>query len=466
MRKASALLCLIAAITCMAGDATSAYSGEATLRIGTASVEITPPLGIPMAGYFHTRLATGVHDPLRAKALYVQGDRTEIVLVLCDLIGVDRQTVLKARKSIRESLSIPEDNVLIAATHTHTGPVYYSRGAHSGGSNADDLSPMQRDYAEKLVQSISESARQAKAAAAPAAVFHSSFFEKSLSFNRRYRMKSGEVRMNPGRGNPEILRPAGPIDPEVSVLSFRPKDGADPFAVLVVFALHLDTVGGTQFSADFPYFMGRALQEKINPKVLSIFAMGTSGDINHIDVTNPNQVTGIKGTQLIGERLAEDVVVAMKNERPVNPIPVLAASRTVRLPLQTFSPEELEQARGLVEKPNPPFLELVRAHKVLALKRINAECLDAEIQAFRVGDIVIVGLPGELFVELGLSIKKNSPFPTTIVVELANDAIHYVPTRKAFSEGSYEVVNSLIAPGGGELMVETALGLVRQLREE
>jgi neutral ceramidase len=436
---------------------------DARLEVGAASMDITPPLRMPMAGYFHERLATGIHDPLHAKAIYVRGGAVEFLWIFCDLIALDRETVVEARESIRRRLSVPEENILIAATHAHTGPQYY-RSPEGRSSARSGLSSMQREYIEALVENIAESAQRAKASAKATTVCSSSCPETTLSFNRRFHMKSGEVRFNPGRGNPEIVRPAGPIDPEVSVLSFRPAEGGDPFAVLVGFALHLDTVGGTRFSSDYPYFMGEKLRAKLSPKTLPIFAQGTAGDINHIDVKNPDQVRGIKGTQLMGEKLADDVLKAIETERRVEPVPVGVASKVVPVPLQTVTPEDVKQAREVVEKRERPFLELVRAHKILALTRINRDVLGVEIQVFRIGDVALVGLPGEVFVELGLSIKKKSPFATTMVVELANDSIHYVPTRKAFSEGSYETVNSIIAPGGGELMVETALALLQRLQ--
>jgi hypothetical protein len=126
----------------------------------------------------------------------------------------------------------------------------------------------------------------------------------------------------------------------------------------------------------------------------------------------------------------------------------------------------LEKSREIVNAKKPSFLELVRAIKILKLQRMKTDSLDVEIQAFRIGDAALVALPGEVFVELGLLIKEYSPFKSTMVVELANDSIHYVPTVKAFSEGSYEVVNSVVAPGGGELIAGAALDLLRQLKEK
>jgi hypothetical protein len=325
---------------------------------------------------------------------------------------------------------------------------------------------MQKGYIKTLVERVAESAEKARASAKSASVFSSSAREESLSFNRRFHMKSGEVRFNPGRGNPDIVGPAGPIDPQVSVFTFRPAGGGEPLAVLVSFTLHLDTVGGTKFSADFPYFMGEKLKARLDPNLLPIFAQGTSGDVNHIDVNDPKQRKGLELTRHLGETLADDVLKAIEKERPASSSPIRVASKVLRIPLQTYTPEDLDKSREVVKATKRSFLELVRAHKILRLHRRKSDSMKVEIQAFRIGDVALVALPGEVFVELGLFIKKYSPFEDTMVVELANDSIHYVPTLKGFSEGSYEVVNSLLAPGGGELMAGAALDLLRVLRQE
>ena len=111
-----------------------------------------------------------------------------------------------------------------------------------------------------------------------------------------------------------------------------------------------------------------------------------------------------------------------------------------------------------------PFLERVRAYTIMDLQARSGETLPMEVQVFRLGsEVAIVGLPGEVFVDLGLAIKKASPFPTTLVIELAQDAPGYVPTRKAFQEGSYETVNSRILPGGGEMLLEAAVQTLNEL---
>jgi hypothetical protein len=167
--------------------------------------------------------------------------------------------------------------------------------------------------------------------------------------------------------------------------------------------------------------------------------------------------------------LAETVAVALDRTMPVQPPALAIRSAKIEAPLQKFTEEQFEQAMQDLKKVGTrdlPFLKQVEAYKIVAVHRIDGDKLPMEVQVFRLGDeLAVVGLPGEVFVELGLEIKRQSPFRTTLVIELCNDAPGYIPTRKAFSEGSYETVNSRVERGGGEMLVETAVKLLKELKE-
>ncbi|MHC4535655.1 MAG: hypothetical protein ACYS6K_17025 [Planctomycetota bacterium] len=139
----------------------------------------------------------------------------------------------------------------------------------------------------------------------------------------------------------------------------------------------------------------------------------------------------------------------------------------MHVPLQNFGPDKIAWARESIKKVGTgelTFLEQVEAYKILAREMRPGETIGLEVQVFRLSsDVAVVGLPGEVFVDLGLAIKQASPFATTLVIELCQDAPGYIPTRKAFAEGSYETVNSRIASGGGEKMVKAAVRLLKEL---
>ncbi len=435
------------------------------LRIGASRVKITPPLGAPMAGYYTERAATGVHDDLWAKSIVIESGSTSVVLVALDIITTQREFVQEARRLIRETTGIPGENVMISATHAHTGPVITGGSARTAAFGGDQ--GLAAAYTKALPGLIAESVRQARARLAPAKALAGLGREDTLSFNRRFHMKDGSVGWNPGRLNPNILRPAGPIDPALPVLHFVSREG-EPLALYVNFTMHLDTVGGLEISADYPYTLASLLSAVKGKDMLTMFTQGAAGDINHIDVTWAGQPNGHAEAARIGTVLAGAVLRTFPRLEEVADAPLRCLSTTVRLPLPEIRQGDLQKARETAARrgkagQEPAFLELVDAFKVMDVDERKGEPYEVEVQVITLGnDVALVSLPGEIFVELGLAIKQASPFKYTAVVELANGSIGYVPTRQAWTQGNYEVVSARCGAGSGELLVEAASRLLRR----
>jgi hypothetical protein len=464
---------LVAAMLSALLAAPSGIVRAAQMEAGVATIDITPPVNYRMCGYFHERLSTGTHDPLMAKAIVLRQGERRAALVLCDLIGLPREMTVHVRQIADRETGIPAANVLLAATHTHTGPLFAGamrKHLHELAVAEEGHDPAEKvDYPARLVEKLVEVIADARAALAPVKLEVGTAQQQGLSFNRRFHMEGGgPVRFNPGKMNPDILRPAGPIDPDAGFLLFRSADDARPVASLTVFALHLDTVGGLEYSADFPYYLEQSLRLELGPQFVSVFANGTCGDINHIDVHNRRRQQGHDEARRIGETLADTVQAQLADLKEAEKPMLDVRTEVVHVPLQQYDDEEVAWAKEAMKKVHTgemPFLERVRAYKIMALELLEGDTLPMTVQAFRIADdVAIVALPGEVFVELGLAIKRASPFATTMVIELAHDAPGYVPTRKAFAEGSYETVNSRIQPGGGEMLVATALRLLGELR--
>jgi neutral ceramidase len=441
----------------------------AELQAGVAVTDITPPVPWRMSGYFYERVSTGVKDPLHAKAIVFQQGDVSAALVFCDVIGIPRNVSQKAREQASQATGIPVENISVAATHSHTGPLYYGpmrdffhrRAVERHGNDPSESV----DYPAELVEQIVAAVVQAKSGLQPVALSAGFVREDRLAFNRRFHMKNGTVQFNPGQLNPDIVLAAGPIDPEVGVLSLRRPDAESPFAAVISYALHLDTVSGTEYSADYPRHLEDGLRAMLGKNFVALFGTGTCGDINHIDVTSKE----VRTAEAIGAALAETTGQALKKDS-LAPIatPDLAVRRaTVDAPLQVYSSEEVAKAKKDLEvigQRQLSFLEEVKAYAIVSVADYQAPTIPLEVQAFRLStDVAIVTLPTEVFVELGLAIKAASPFKTTLVIELTNDSLGYIPTKKAFAEGSYETVNSRIQPGAGEALVEAAIGLLNEL---
>ena len=446
-------------------------TGPGKLEIGAAEVDITPPVGYRLAGYFNERVSTGVHDPLKAKALVFREGKEQLAIVCCDLIGFGLPVTAKARAEASRLTGIPVTNMVICATHTHTGPLFdgpLRRYFHTEAVAKTGSDPHEAlDYSVFLVEQLVRSIAAAQANARPAELQAGIVRQEGIAFNRRFWMKNGKVVFNPGQLNPDIVRPAGPTDPDLGILLARGRGAPEPFAGLTVFATHSDTTGGTVMSADYEYYLQQKLRGKFGSDFVSAFGLGTCGDINHIDVSKKEPTSGAAVAERIGTMLGA-TVLAVESALPVIQNPALAArSATIQVPLHEVTPEQVTEARAVMEKfndTNVSFLTKVAAVRTLDLSELKP-LWPMEVQVLRLdAETAIVCLPCEIFVELGLAIKKASPFRNTFVIEICNDRPSYVPTAKAFAEGSYEVTNARVKPGAGEMLVTTATNLLNQIK--
>lgn len=472
-----------------AGALTASDGAQDTLRVGVAEADITPPAGFPMAGYYHERLADGTIDPLKAKAIVFQDGSHAAALVVCDLIGIATDLSREVRKRASQATGIPAANIVIAATHSHTAPDYMKELWLYIGKQPQEK--LRADYIRKLIDGPVQAIATAQAGARPSQLHGGRTNQTTpVAFNRRFVMRDGSVRTWQQYSNPRVVRAAGPIDPEIGLLVVRDAEGAKTRGVLSNFALHLDTVGGTRWSADYPFFIERKLRQAIAADVVSLFGTGCCGDINHSD---PNRSARNK-VDFIGGSLGDSITGAIDGLPKIDPAPLTVKSTTVKLPLQQVTKEEVRRSVQVVSLARRgeqvDFFDHVTAYKMLILDQLRdqphakasehltwglsrslagvGESLPVDVTAITIGrDMAIVCLPGEVFVELGLAIKRASPFDTTMVIELSN-AVEtiYIPHRAAYVGGSYEVTNSTLQPGGGELLVEAALALLREAAAE
>ncbi|HYE33790.1 MAG TPA: hypothetical protein VEH27_20385, partial [Methylomirabilota bacterium] len=442
-----------------------ALPSEGAVRVGAASVKITPPTGAPMAGYYYERAAEGTHDELLANTIVLEVDGKLAALVSLDLISTQRRFVEAARAEVSRTLGIPADHVMISATHAHTGPIFASTSARfdsQGGSN-----PIAVSYTEQLPKWIVESVSLAKERLAPVTISAAKGVAEGLAFNRRFHMKDGTVGWNAGKLNPNIIRPAGPVDPEVPLVVFEDAQKR-PLAAYVNFAMHLDTVGGMKFSADYPFALREALKAAKDTNLVTLFTIGCAGDVNHINVSHGHRQQGHGEAARIGTILAASALRAWDELAPLTNLSLRARAEVVALPLAKITEQEVSEARAVLARMNAPekpkFLEQVKAFQTLEVQGRQGQPLEAEVQVITLGkELAWVSLPGEIFVELGLTIKRGSPFKHTIIAELANGSVGYVPNRVAYPQGNYEVISARCAEGSGELLVDAAL---RMLREE
>ncbi|MEF3305749.1 hypothetical protein [Paenibacillus sp. GYB003] len=428
------------------------------IRCGMAEVDITPVLGGQIPGYFGPRTADGVKDPLYAKALVIEADSGAAALIVVDAISVPRPVVQTIRERVAAETGIAPAGILVSATHTHTGgPV------STGFGCTEDPA-----YLEWLAQRAADCALLAYRARKEARIGFGRGHEPDIAFNRRYWMKDGTLRTNPGVGNPLIDRPAGPIDPDVLVMRIDDASG-QPIGVVTNYACHTDTVGGTELSADYPGELSRFVKRELGEKTVSLFLFGACGNINHIDVSG-NYRRGADHYRWMGRILGAETVKVRDKIATTDTAEVAAVSDQFTVSLRRPTEEQIAEARRLIEIGTDDIRAAFYAREIAKIADERpADTATVEVQAVRIGELAIVGLPGEIFVEFGLDLKSRSPFGYTMVDTMCNGTIRaYICTREAFRQGGYEpqmTFRNRFPEETGERLVSLAETLLNRLAE-
>jgi len=436
-----------------------------------------------MGNSYGITICEEVHDDLYAKTLVFDYMGVKAVFIALDMISIPHMIMMETRKLITQRTGIPVTNIIMTATHTHAGPQMNPLFLNVVGGIPKQKS---EEYIRNLPEMITRSVLIAEERLQSARVSVGTIKETTISFNRRFLMKDGSFRMNPGRLNPDIVRSVGPVDPDVSVVYFESQD-SKPLAIMVNFALHPAIVGGSKISADFPGTLSELLVKVKGEEVVTVFTNGTSGNINHIDVIRQDQLEGYKESIRIGTILAANVMKVFSSLHPIEISSLQVRTEAVELPVPVVQPNEYEWAKNVMKQygrsKSLPFIDVVRAWRIIDLFELKGgenirhestttvplvnggDALKSEVQVIVLGnELALVGFPGDAFVELGLTIKQNSPFPFTIVNEQSgNGTISYVPNRKAILEGGYEGESARFAPGGGEILVDAVIRILIDL---
>lgn len=419
-----------------------------TLRAGAATSNITPALGCSINGGMTDRQARHIHDELHARALVLDDGHTQLAIVVCDSCALPGSLIHAAKHAAHGHTGIPPSQMLVSATHTHSAPT----------AVAVFQSEPDEEYASFLALRIADAIRRAANNLAPAQIAWGNGAVPHHVFNRRWRMKPGtippnpfgrvdEVQMNPPVGSPNLVEPAGPTDPQLSLLAVVGPE-RQPLAVLANYSLHY--VGGVpaeHISADYFGAFAVRLGELLgvsawqDPPFVGILSNGTSGNINNIDFLHPRpprapyeQIRIVAG-DVAAE--AQRVIAGLSYESQV----VLGA-RESRIVLGRRLPtaEEVAEARRILAMGEGlPLTTLpeIYARETVLMADLPAQ-VETVVQVLRVGDVAIVALPCEVFVETGLLIKQDSPLPMAFVISLANDYAGYLPTPEHHRLGGYE----------------------------
>jgi len=419
-------------------------------RVGVGTADITPPLGSRMEGYYYPRRAKAVHDTLTAKAVIFDDGKTSAALIACDICGLDKKTFAALEKRIAGLKIFAPDNIILCATHTHTGPC------------------LDHKYTKIMALGVERALRRAHNALSPAALRRQKIDINGLFFNRRYFMKNGAVATNPGKCNPNVVKPAGPVFKYADVLWI---DFTDKKSWAIVnIPGHPDTVGGNKISADYPYYIEQCLRSRSKQAAGIVYTNAPCGDINHWDIHNPSPQRGFAEAKRIGWKIGEAIVSGMKSAGRQNVNRIKTAYKSVNLQYIKVTKADVAKARAILKRPYPSgvdfTMEAVEAQKIMRAFRLRGKKCPVTVKAIALGPMALLGMPAELFAELGMRIKNKSPFKATFVNDLASAPVGYIAPAKAWKEGGYEATSSVYRPGIGEKIVKCALDVLNKCRSQ
>jgi len=431
------------------------------------AIKINPPNGTSMAGYFTDRKSEGVHDDLYASVLVLEKAGTRLLLVACDLCYLLEETALPIRQDIAARTGTPLDRVLLGCTHTHTGPM-------------TEGPLMDARYMADVRKWIADAAADACGRPAPLSLSYGSGTDSRFAFNRRYLMKDGTVMTNPGLNNPAVVRSAGTVDHSVNVITAKDAGGR-VVAVLANTACHPDTVDGNLISADWPGALRAAVQKSVGSPVPVLVWNGPAGDVNHFDVMGGRIVQNIEEARRIGAGYGATVVEVMARSKPLPASPLAAFTETVSIPRRSFKDGEIEEARRTVTAlENDPEARLeghlesqdiARGNKAVKLmfarKMLEAAAMPADkklpMGLVRIGDLGILTIGGEPFTDIGLAMKRESPFRHSFVAELVNGSAGYLGTKLSYGQGGYETLQgNRVCDEAEDYILEAARRLMKR----
>lgn len=416
-------------------------------RAGAATSNITPELGSSINGGFQDGTAAFIHDELHARCMALDDGQTKLVLVAADSCVIGRGIFDEARRLVHEATGLPMENMLMSATHSHSCGTLQAVGQ-------SEPSPV---YQRFVARRIADGVRRALNNLVPARIGWGVAQVPQHVFNRRWRMKPGgipatplgvttdQVKTNPGVNNPNLLEPAGPTDPEVSFISVQSLEGR-PIAVYANYSLHyVGGVGPGHISADYFGEFARLVGDMLgtnqqDPPFVGIMSNGTSGDINNIDFRGGQAKEPPYGRiKIVANDVAQAVAAVCKSLKHHDWVPLAVAQKEIALGLRLPTTDEVARAREVMQQsrlfPRMETMEQVYARETVLLSDFPRE-VSAPLQVLKIGDLRVSAIPAEVFVEIGLELKKRHA--PTFTVSLANAYHGYLPTPEQHRLGGYE----------------------------
>ena len=443
------------------------------LQVGFARANVTPMMGIGMGGYFIPRYVEGVLDELELNAVALACGDDKAIIITIDNESLKVPATTDFRQHISEVTGVPVEGIYIHATHSHTSPFILK----------DSEDALEQEYYRTVYHKMADVSKMALEDLKPAQMGYGIGQAPNIAFVRRFRMKDGSVQTNPGVNNPNILEPIGEIDDRVSVLRFKREDAED--IVYVNFGDHPDTVGGSKVSADWPGFTRRTVEKVLDGTKCIVFN-GAQGDINHVNVHPTggylndmfhdfdDVARGYKHTEYMGRVITGGVLQAFDKVKYVDVDTLKCVTRSIKIASNMPSPEELPEAHRINDLHNAgkdnelPYdgmmltTVVAEAGRMVALEN-GPEYYDMKLTGIAIGNVALVGIPGEPFMGIGKGLKETEGWDLVLPTCMTNGSQGYFPMKDAYEQGGYEARSSFFKEGVAETMIEEGQKLLADL---
>ena len=449
------------------------------LKVGYSQVNANPPLGIGIEGYFVPRVAKGFLDDIEVISRVLTCGDTTVAVVSVDVCFMNEDLIDRFCMAAEKATGIKKENIFLSATHTHTGPLLKKTNWFEADWN------LVYKYVDFLENRIADSLQLALADVKPARMgFITGYAPERVAYIRRYRMKDGSTMTCPPINDPNIEGPIGQLDQRVHVLRFDREGGCS--IVVVNYGLHCDTVNGELLSADWPGWMRRTLEKTLDG-TKCLFICGAQGDVgsthvspcggdmNDTEISFDNEMKSPGMARFVGRALAGTVLQVYDKVEYVDVDEIKLVNKVIPIAANVPKPEEMPLAREYKRLHDEGRDDLI-PYTAMELTTVVAEALrmcklengpehfDLRLTGLKLGPVVLVGIPGEPFTEVGVRIKENPDYRMIMPCGLVNGYLGYFPVQSAYDEGGYEARSSKFRAGVAERIVDGAAELLAQMR--
>lgn len=444
------------------------------LKVGFARANVNPPMGIDVTGYYKVRKADGILDDLEINVVAINLGEKTVLMMAIDHCGLSKKVIDDFKVKITERTGVPAEAIYLHATHTHTGPSVLP----------EDQDTFQTEYKTLLFSRFADVAQFAIDDLKPAKMGYGVSEAKNIAFIRRYKMKDGTTKTNPGVNNPDIVEPVGQLDESVNVVRFD-REGAET-VVVVNFADHPDVVGGNKISADWPGFTRRFVEKSID-NTKCIFFNGAQGDVNHVNV-HPKAgdfndmfndfdgcSRGYGHARHMGRVVAGAVMQVYDKVNYVDVDDIKYSLTMVDVPTNKADPKDLPLAHKYTDLHNAgrddeiPFKAMMLTTVVAEAMRMvrlenEPDFYNLPFGVIAIGKVVFFGIPGEPFNAIGRGLKEAKGWDLIIPTCLTNGSEGYYPMQDSYDEGGYEARTSTFKAGTAEKIVAEGLKIIEKLK--